>query len=508
MNSRTNLTIPLLPAGIDLRDLDAPQQISNSTQVLAQRIDRDIIPYAFIRFSNEAVTMQASLDSIKGFCSKGILAYHPHLPGIEDDGSLAIATKFVEQNPGFRLVKYPVPVIYHGSEFIAQNLYKGHVSRYWLLDCFYNYALLHLRQLARDNGEYDQAWLLKVDLDHIYDPQALRYAQELAYQRRLSFDSVLFSKYNVCFDHAELRAGLTPTTGLRRFLEKLGLSKKIPPQFKAYFLSHPQTAFDHWFVKLSKLDHFIFVNTYNPHGKNPLKNFSNYESAVFTDDCRHDLTTVLLHSYHLNREKVEAYSYGLDLSKLLANGTFNVSADLADYGQAGSDQAAKLKASAMVDKLATSPTVKSSSTFTETSTTSLLRGELKEYSSLTNVYQDLPVFDGLNAIDSQRPEIQQTLTSFWTAAHLQKIGTQLNYPYSHQRDTKRYLRYYADFDKLVNTPEYRIENWLNEFNQRRNSTTDPVEKAELDREAVILTTLFDQMTKEIENYSSHAGDTE
>lgn len=132
--------------------------------------------YAFVRVSNEALTVKASLDSIKDVITKGIIAWHPPLPGVAEDGTREYLQQFVAQNPGYRYVEYPVPIIPPNSNFIHRHLELCQSKlRYNLLDCFYNFALLHLERLARDNGDYDHAYAMKIDCDHVYARQALNH---------------------------------------------------------------------------------------------------------------------------------------------------------------------------------------------------------------------------------------------------------------------------------------------------------------------------------------------
>lgn len=175
-------------------------QAQRHLEFLRRHKVRTTIPYAYVRFSNEAITLKACLESLVDFVDRGILCYHQPLPGIAEDGSIAIAQEFVRQNPGFRLVQYPLPVIYHDHPFLAANLFRGDIDRYWLMDCYSNYALYHLEELARENGDYDNAWCLKIDADHIYSAKVFNYQRALVESKFYPWDMLLLTKFNVAFD--------------------------------------------------------------------------------------------------------------------------------------------------------------------------------------------------------------------------------------------------------------------------------------------------------------------
>lgn len=462
----------LMPDFIDLSITDSVQTVD------AQRYDqaemhRAIIPYAFIRFSNEAITMRASLESILPFCDRGILCYHPQLPGVEEDGSIAIAQEFVERNPGFRLVKYPVPIIPHGNEYLAENLYNGKISRYWLLDCFYNYALLHLKELARENNEYDNAYIFKVDCDHIYCPEALEYARQELWTKRFTQSAVLFSKFDVCFDQSKLiPQPARVQKGLRKLLNMFMIKpQEHVPEYQAHFINHKHGAYDHWLAPLDKLTHFTFTYTYDPDLSRPLEHFSNYERAQFKEDCVFDLDRDLLCSYHLNREKVHAYDKA---GSMLA---FN-----AKYGHERKQQKP-----AQQEQLHRAEYVTC----------------ITDYSTLEDIFHKLPVYNGLSDEDREMhaPEVA-ACPEFWTREHLLEIGRGLNYPYGKELacDPRKYMRTAADYETLINDVNLRIETYLPQFNQQRRSNTDPALNAYYEREARVLNALFHELTKEIERY--------
>lgn len=68
-------------------------------------------PYAFIRVKNEAVTLEACLNSIKDVIKKGVIAHHKLSPGEKDDGTVEIIKKFIAENPGYKEAYYPYELI-------------------------------------------------------------------------------------------------------------------------------------------------------------------------------------------------------------------------------------------------------------------------------------------------------------------------------------------------------------------------------------------------------------
>lgn len=164
-------------------------------------MSREFEPYAFIRFFNEELTIAASLKSIESVFSKGVLVYHDPLPGITADHSVEIVKEWIARNPGFKLIHYPYPVIPAGSEGY-RDLSK--VAPEWRLDTYYEYALFWLKAYAKANGDYNKAWVVKIDADHIYSPTGLqewfKYIKEDKLQRVNYFQfmiNVLYYEHEV-----------------------------------------------------------------------------------------------------------------------------------------------------------------------------------------------------------------------------------------------------------------------------------------------------------------------
>lgn len=167
------------------------------------------VPYAFIRLANEELTLRACLDSLEGVITKGIIAYHERLPGTLCDNSLVIAREFVARNRGFKLVKYELPVLPNNSNWVASQLadpQRHQKLRGWLLDSFYNYTLDQVSAWAQEQGDYEHAFLIKIDGDHVYSPTLLQHlineSKILFY--RYGMECLSAAKVNVCLDYRQV----------------------------------------------------------------------------------------------------------------------------------------------------------------------------------------------------------------------------------------------------------------------------------------------------------------
>lgn len=254
----------------------------------AKRNAPEIEPYAFIRFSNEAITMQASLDSIQPFFKKGIICYHDPLPGITEDGSIAIAQEFCRKNPGFRLVRYPFPVIFQNMAHFSRLFYSGATSRLWLLHAYYTYAHLHLRELAIDNGDIDKAYIYKIDLDHIYSAKLLEYDTLVMRLRALEgYHAAYFYKANVCCDYRDYVIGTKPE-----------------PWF-----TYLANDYDHSICKMTEMQGYLLRviehNEVDDEGYNKLEVF---ELQTFSNDCRVIPDFTFVNSLHFFFEKLFFYT--------------------------------------------------------------------------------------------------------------------------------------------------------------------------------------------------------
>lgn len=269
-----NTTNQRLPADFDLPDF----KLQDDKLVKSK-------PYAFIRFGNEIITIKQSLESILGFTDRGIICYHEFLPGTSSDGSIKVVQEFVRKNPGFRLVKYPLPVIYQDCQYLKNNINQA--DRFWLLDAFYNFALLNLIELAKENGDYDTAYIFKHDCDHIYYAPALQESYEYLLKHQDQLDLVVYSKYNVARD----------LTDRRTFWQKL-CKKKNPT--RAY-IQRLVNAEDHWLAKLDRCSPYIFIYSWDKN--NPEKGYNAWERADWKEDTSTDINLDFITSYHFFFEK-------------------------------------------------------------------------------------------------------------------------------------------------------------------------------------------------------------
>ncbi|RIY33386.1 hypothetical protein CJP74_02015 [Psittacicella melopsittaci] len=248
----------------------------------------DFEPYAYIRFSNEAITLKTCLESLVPFFKKGIICYHEPLPGIKADASLAIAQEFIAKNPGFRLVKYPFHVIYHGLPGFYNYIYNG-ISRFWLLHAYSQYALLHLEELARENGDYDKAWLFKVDCDHVFSQKLLEYTK-LCMQLKFKTDQENFAY----FYKANIRKDV--------------LHESVH-EHKKFRVADICNGYDHVVVKLDKTAPFQMCVNRPVQGSEEEKDLNTqiYELQKFARGAKAVGEKAFLNSLHFDTEKLYYY---------------------------------------------------------------------------------------------------------------------------------------------------------------------------------------------------------
>lgn len=134
-----------------------------------------IEPWAFIRVKNEGKTLEACLNSILPVIKKGVIGYNDCL-----DNSEEIIIEFCKKNKGFIPVKYEHHIFSFDDE---RNLEQGNEENKFSTYC--NYLLEFIPQ-----GE----WLIKIDCDHIYNPEKLKNIFKIITTDR---DCVILPKINI-----------------------------------------------------------------------------------------------------------------------------------------------------------------------------------------------------------------------------------------------------------------------------------------------------------------------
>ncbi|WP_258108300.1 beta-1,4-N-acetylgalactosaminyltransferase [Campylobacter lari] len=137
--------------------------------IKSKDIKSPLNPWAFIRVKNEAITLRASLESILPAIQRGVIGYNDCT-----DGSEEIILEFCRQYPSFVPVKYPYEVQIKNPKSEKNKLYS-----------YYNYIASFIPK---------NEWLIKIDVDHIYDAKKL---YKSFYIPRKDFDIVCFSKFNI-----------------------------------------------------------------------------------------------------------------------------------------------------------------------------------------------------------------------------------------------------------------------------------------------------------------------
>ncbi|STP10664.1 putative beta-1,4-N-acetylgalactosaminyltransferase [Helicobacter cinaedi] len=119
------------------------QADKNATSIYSPRN-----PWAYIRVRNEAHTLRACLYSILPAIQRGVIGYNDC-----DDGSEEIILEFCEKFPSFIPVKYPHYIDFANPQSEENKLYM-----------YYAYVLKVV-------PKYE--WLVKIDVDHIYEARKL-----------------------------------------------------------------------------------------------------------------------------------------------------------------------------------------------------------------------------------------------------------------------------------------------------------------------------------------------
>lgn len=105
-------------------------------------------PWAFIRVKNEEQTLRASLDSMLPAIKRGVIGYNDCT-----DSSENIILEFCKENPSFIPAKYPHSVHLENPKNECNKLHS-----------YYNFVLSFIP---------DDEWFIKIDVDHIYEPEIL-----------------------------------------------------------------------------------------------------------------------------------------------------------------------------------------------------------------------------------------------------------------------------------------------------------------------------------------------
>lgn len=112
--------------------------------------------WAFIRVKNDLPVFPYMLASIENIISYGVI-------GLNDCNKETerVASAFVRRNPGFRVMRYNVPLYKSGSMEYFNNSAEAERR----LDSFYNYVL---------SGIPAGSWFVKLDADEVYSRDDLR----------------------------------------------------------------------------------------------------------------------------------------------------------------------------------------------------------------------------------------------------------------------------------------------------------------------------------------------
>lgn len=434
----------------------------------------NLIPYAFVRFCNEEITLKACLESLPSFVDRGVICYHELPPGVDADGSVAIAQEFVAKHRGFKLVKYPLPVIPQNNKFLANSIgTRNDICRYWLLDAFYNYALSALIQLAIDNGEYDRAWLFKVDADHVYNPdaclKAIRFMHQIKYVKH-SFPHInvlTFAKFNVARNYYNL------ARAQEIYIENQAQQRQVSSEVRAQLIANARNkplllnqlpahldhehlylnslnVDDHMLVKLDCVAPFLFIMTQ--------ERLPSAESSELQD----------IEKFR-NWEKFTVKDNGMTFKEQLFQANFLSSFHFC------------------LEKFFWAQPC-----------------SLNNALQLLDNYSDKQYYDQIESKLNQLDEscfFKMSDDPFWSEANLRKIVASFNYPKFEDvlNSQKNYGREF-DVEELLRNPRYRVETVVNDINQRWQQATGELE-AQVAFEFKVFKRLIQEMTKPIKIYN-------
>ncbi|WP_065237435.1 hypothetical protein [Gallibacterium genomosp. 3] len=125
---------------------------------LLEASNAPVNPYAFIRVHNEIHTVKASLTSIEGVLTRGVIGYHDCTDGTEE-----FILEFCSRNKGFIPHKYEYSVWPPDDNNYFDSFENSNPEN--RLDSYYNSVLDKI-------PNYE--WLIKIDCDQIYDKELLR----------------------------------------------------------------------------------------------------------------------------------------------------------------------------------------------------------------------------------------------------------------------------------------------------------------------------------------------
>lgn len=202
--------------------------------------NKPVEPWAYIRVKNEIKTIEASLNSILPAIKKGVIGYCP-----SDDGSEEFIEIFCKQNTGFIPFKYNFDVIPPNDE----RYFEGGYQKEQQLDAYYNAVLDKI-----PNGE----WLIKIDVDQIYDANKLK---KMFYLPKYDDDCIVISRLECDYKDKH---------------------------FYLYKNTPYSAGWDHWLLKKTEKIHFSFEKGT---GSNPMYNKGRYAFEVLDISHLRKITT-------------------------------------------------------------------------------------------------------------------------------------------------------------------------------------------------------------------------
>lgn len=144
--------------------------------IRSKNVKSPLNPWAFIRVSNEIITIKSSLESILPAIQRGVIGYNDC-----EDGSEEVILEFCKKYPSFVPIKYPYKIDTENPKSEYNKLYS-----------YYNYILSHIPK---------DEWMVKIDVDHIYDAKKL---YKSFYIPKSNKDVVSYPRIDFCIINSQI----------------------------------------------------------------------------------------------------------------------------------------------------------------------------------------------------------------------------------------------------------------------------------------------------------------
>ncbi|EAJ2878828.1 hypothetical protein A0X34_01940 [Campylobacter coli] len=252
-------------------------------------------PWAYIRVKNEAITLRASLESILPAIQRGVIGYNDCT-----DGSEEIILEFCKQYPSFIPVKYPYKIQ-------IENPQKEENK-------FYYYCNYLMNFIPKDE------WLIKIDVDHIYDAKRLyksfyipKKDYEILTYSRIDFlikNNEIFLRYDEVF-------GILNNIANDQWLMKRGkhIWQENITNLDSFGNVIKTSSYEYLNIKKFKLYHTEFLNYHFPFiKKERMKDIEKFKWVKLQDflESKHNTLNTIINPETLNKQLILSFYQRFD----------------------------------------------------------------------------------------------------------------------------------------------------------------------------------------------------